>query len=90
MGNCCCELTLEEEIVYKYQSVNFSEAQQPYKQTTEIETSQELVDRIKQVGMFKFKITGLLTLHNYICTAREKKDVHNLLIFDISESKPIS
>ena len=62
----------------------------PYKQTIEIETSQELIDRIKQVGMFKFKITSLLTLHNYICTAREKKDVHNLLIFDISESKPIS
>jgi hypothetical protein len=38
---------------------------------------------VKQIAAFKCEITGLLTLHNYICLAREKKDAHNLLIFEV-------
>jgi len=38
---------------------------------------------VKQIATFKCNITGLMTLHNYICFARERKDVHNLLIFEV-------
>lgn len=46
----------------------------------------EIYDRIMQVGSFECKITSLLTLHNHIVLAREKKDAHSLLVFDVSES----
>jgi hypothetical protein len=31
-------------------------------------------------------MTGLLTLHNHICYAREKKDAHSLLVLDVADS----
>lgn len=40
-------------IVYKYQGINFAGVQ-PYTPTLNIETSQEMIERIKQVGLFKF------------------------------------
>jgi hypothetical protein len=53
------------------------------KTLSEIRKTSELYERVKQIASFKCEITGLLTLHNYICLAREKKDVHNLLIFEV-------
>ena len=38
------------------------------------------------MGLFKVKMTGLLTLHNHVCYAREKKDAHSLLVFDVADS----
>lgn len=58
------------------------------KALSEIKKTGELYERVKQIAAFKCEITGLLTLHNYICLAREKKDVHNLLIFEVM-SQPV-
>lgn len=52
----------------------------------DVTSAGELFERLKQVGTFKFKVTGLITLHNHICLAREKKDAHSLLVFDVSQS----
>jgi hypothetical protein len=46
----------------------------------------EIYDRISQVGTFDCRITSLLTLHNHMVIAREKKDASNLLVFDVSDS----
>jgi hypothetical protein len=45
---------------------------------------------VKQIAAFKCEITGLMTLHNYICFAREKKDVTNLLIFEVISSQSVA
>jgi hypothetical protein len=58
----------------------------PPKKITEIKDSKELFERIRLLGLFKLKMTGLLTLHNHVCYAREKKDAHSLLVFDVADS----
>ena len=55
------------------------------KKISELTSSEEVYDRIRQVGSFKLEITGLLPLHNHMCRAREKKDAHSLVVFDVSE-----
>lgn len=55
------------------------------KKISELTSSEEVYDRIRQVGSFKLEITGLLPLHNHMCRAREKKDAHSLVVLDVSE-----
>jgi len=41
---------------------------------------------MKQIGAYKCQVVGLMHLHNYISYVREKKDVHSLLVLDISST----